>query len=217
MSEGDVDETPDSIVPGISALSTTPDRSLLPNVSEAFGFSAGLPSSEPPVATLPPNTSSNPGGGALVSVSITREPANATAAGPYGRPNRSGASRAVIILICSGVSPPRGIRNSVRVRVCGRGAEIVLSEIIEGEESTTALPVDEERVRVPRNKCEREPLGVVGRVEDPWSEDCNEKADALRECVDTARVVVSLWTELERETNGCKRKLKRERGVSWTS
>jgi len=57
------------------------------------------------------------------------------------------------------VGPDFGYVNSVRTRVCGRGAEMELSEIREGELSELAffrLPVDSgrERERNPRKELE---------------------------------------------------------------
>ena len=44
-----------------------------------------------------------------------------------------------ISAICSGVGPVRGYVNSVRTSVCERGAEIELTEIIDGEVSAGEL------------------------------------------------------------------------------
>jgi len=58
---------------------------------------------------------------------------NATASGPYGAPNLSSASLEVMSLICSGVRPPFGARNSERLRVYARGADIESTEMVEGD------------------------------------------------------------------------------------
>lgn len=171
-----------------------------------------------------PTASSNSGGGvsAVSDAKSTREPAKATAADPYGRPKRSGASRAVMSLTCSGVSPPRGIRNSVRVRVCGRGAEIEWRDIIEGEDNA-ALPADDARVRMPRsaNKLDREALlGVIGRLAEVCSVEASVCADPLRACVAGAAVRgLEVFVEVVGvcELNGYKRKPKRERRVPGAS
>jgi len=70
---------------------------------------------------------SKAGGGTISDVDAEK----ATASGPYGAPNLSNASLEVMSLICSGVRPPFGARNSERFRVCVRGADIESKEMVE--------------------------------------------------------------------------------------
>lgn len=72
---------------------------------------------------------SKSGGGAILDLDAE----NATASGPYGRPNLSSAFLDVMSLICSGVMPPFGARNSERITVCVRGADIEFKEMVEGD------------------------------------------------------------------------------------
>jgi hypothetical protein len=72
---------------------------------------------------------SKSGGGAILDLDAE----NATASGPYGTPNLSSAFLEVMSLICSGVMPPFGARNSERITVCVRGADIEFKEMVEGD------------------------------------------------------------------------------------
>lgn len=72
---------------------------------------------------------SKSGGGAILDLDAE----NATASGPYGTPNLSSAFLEVISLICSGVMPPFGARNSERITVCVRGADIEFKEMVDGD------------------------------------------------------------------------------------
>lgn len=72
---------------------------------------------------------SKSGGGAILDLDAE----NATASGPYGTPNLSSAFLEVMSFICSGVMPPFGTRNSERITVCVRGADIEFKEMVDGD------------------------------------------------------------------------------------
>lgn len=199
---------------GLASLSTgTPDGPAPGSAPDSRVFSTSCLSASV-TETIPAPApariaSSNPGGGSFGSSDVPPA-ANAHAAGPYGRPNRSGASRAVMVRICSGVSPPRGTRNSARVSVCGSGAEIervdTESEGSEGEVSACRDPVVLFIEADVDPRCEF--LSAHGR----------EHADSVRvrAKVETKlRVLVLLLTRVWRllrecDMNGYLRKLNRE-------
>ena len=92
---------------------------------------------------------SKSGGGQ--SKSCLEDDANAIASAPYGTANLANESRDEMTLSCSGVGPAFGYVNSVRLRVCVRGAEMELREMVEGEfrrlEATVFVERCRERVR----------------------------------------------------------------------
>lgn len=97
-----------------------------------FASAAGLGTST--LGRMLLSTASKSGGGIDKSC-LDAEAANATASGPYGRPNLPNVSLDEINLTWSGVGPERGYVNSVRIAVCVNGAEMELSEINDGEVS----------------------------------------------------------------------------------
>ena len=88
---------------------------------------------------------SKSGGGSCKS--CLEDDANAIASGPYGTANLANESRDEMTFSCSGVGPAFGYVNSVRLRVCVRGAEMELREIMEGEFRRLEARVFVERCR----------------------------------------------------------------------
>lgn len=129
-------------------------------------------------------TSSKSGGGSRSCLDALA--AKAIASRPYGMPNLAKDSLDDISFNCSGVGPDLGYVNSVRVRVCVRGAEMELREIMEGEVRLFECRVFVDFLRDKRKleMTEPEPESV-GRCVDmrdrdgpmPWSSvlmDCRE-------------------------------------------
>lgn len=133
----------DTIADPVGSLNLTVGSRVSPRSSPTSTSSSGT---SPAAAVDDPDTSPtkspNPGGGGC---SCSSDAANASASGPYGIPNRPIASLDAIILACSGVIVGRPVArllgnvNFVREAVCVSGAEMELSEIMDGDVSDVML------------------------------------------------------------------------------
>lgn len=122
------------VCPASSAVALLWEELPVASISSVLGLDAlrGSADDDPLASGWPgelDTVTSKSGGGAIFDLDAE----NATASGPYGTPNRSSAFLEVMSLICSGVMPPFGARNSERITVCVRGADIEFKEMVEGD------------------------------------------------------------------------------------
>lgn len=129
---------------------------------------------------------SKSGGGATLDLDAE----NATASGPYGTPNLSNAFLEVMSLICSGVKPPFGARNSERVTVCVSGADIETKEMVEAD----GICMEWSWGRKAFKSVELEPVRLCPF---PLFVEATERDEALRVW---SGVTALLWIE----TGGCR-------------